>query len=734
MKTLTIRVVEGASGDYEVTIDPAPEGAAGQPPVIVPRVWVRPETDIAEPEIRRYMLGDLGVDGAFRRIGAQLRRFLSRGWVGEQWEKHRESDVPFRTFLDIRPKELAVLPWELMYDEGSLKRLFLERTRPISRIVGNYASAEPAAPMAWPIRILVVVGSLPKAKEVDAEAEVAAIREVFRDRDRMIHLVVPKECPASPLELRDWLVKVRPHVFHFIGHGGAGGGPDANLAELVFQPTKAGAGMWGWTPGRIIQDFSTLPVRPRLVVLNACRTAVEGGAEAAANPYDAESAWSIADAFIQANVPAVIANQADARGKLAGAFSRAFYEALAEPTSLDEAVVRGRDAVRGADANGMDRRDWALPVLTLARPPECILPIQPQVPRPLAERIEDCDPFKVVSFFVDRNELRLGCQTFHHDPGETGETRNVLIVHGQPDVGKTTLVDWCLEGCAAQGFSVRQVDLTEGRCQNWLDVLRLIRDGNESLEPKGFVYKPLPRRSFDEFNWKLNHYLAGKDAPPFKDRPSPDEPVIDAMAPLDPNQVTNERAEMLWKDYREALADAAGRSYMDALDEVPPGDQDAVRRHHQALFEAAGGWPLFLVLDRFDASLLPPGQFQILWNQLFSKIGQEYAAGKRTGLGAIRLILVQSDDDRIKYALKPSDLRKYCRDVEVKNLPIQDFDELIREYFVKKRKPELIPGVLSMVEAKKMTKPNFIPDPWSPAVLQLIFDWAIQLEMLTFHG
>jgi CHAT domain-containing protein len=95
---------------------------------------------------------------------------------------------------------------------------------------------------------------------------------------------------------------------------------------------------------------------PKLVVLNACRTAEAG-----------EGLAGLAAALVQqAGLPAVVGMGYPISTSAAAIFSKAFYETLVRQGQVDYAVAQGRAAL--AAAIGAGKRDCGVPRLYIRTP------------------------------------------------------------------------------------------------------------------------------------------------------------------------------------------------------------------------------------------------------------------------------------------------------------------------------------------------------------------------------
>jgi len=79
--------------------------------------------------------------------------------------------------------------------------------------------------MSWPIRLLIVVGVNDPA--IEAQREVEKIEDVLRTVNRLVDVEVIEYPTINDLEEK--CKCFRPHVFHYIGHGGSTKGKNAYI-------------------------------------------------------------------------------------------------------------------------------------------------------------------------------------------------------------------------------------------------------------------------------------------------------------------------------------------------------------------------------------------------------------------------------------------------------------------------------------------------------------------------
>jgi hypothetical protein len=320
------------------------------------------EAVIRLPEEERRAARDLrlrtGSEIPSTETGGQLFGSLFTGPIRELFLQSLSLAGPqrgLRIRLRINPRgdgleSLHRQPWELLYREATDDFLALSRRTPIVRAL-DLARPVPTYPFDPPLRILAVASQGPKEDLLNLGEELRQLRDALSHSAGTVLEVL--ENPGART-LRDVLESASFHALHYMGHGsfdpvtGEGGlllrGPDGKREHLSGRhlTTK-------------IKDVSSL----RLVVLNACETAVVSGSPDH-NPFA-----GVAAALLLGGVPAVVAMQSSIADHHAIAFSTAFYQQVARGMPIDEAVVEGRQAIHSLNPGGSD---WSIPVLFLRTP------------------------------------------------------------------------------------------------------------------------------------------------------------------------------------------------------------------------------------------------------------------------------------------------------------------------------------------------------------------------------
>lgn len=449
----------------------------------------------------------------FEKIGENFFELLHQGDVGIAWDTYRADHRRLRTLLNIKPPMVASLPWELIC--SNLDRFAVDPEQTLIRTYTPARAPEKMKPDSWPIRVLIVVGAKDDDKDVLPLEEIRWIESQIYKYDRqdpenhLVHRVIDIEILKRPSlnQLQEFYkTGFKPHVFHFIGHGGINSSNKAYLVINHLNPETKQYEPIHWTVDDIVNDIRNWKWTPRFVFINSCRS------ESGNQDYEEnkKQAWSIGDIFRRLGVPAVLTMQADINGRVAGVFAGSLYKSLAELDPLDTALAHARSSAKTA-AGGFDRREWALPVLTVAVPPEEILPLKPKAER--INEIKECTAFKEIEVFSDRREERRRLiRGFYPLPPEI-ENRDLIVVRGGKETGKSWLAKWCMEACALLNHDIRYVEVGGEDSKTWLDILFQIRFGNEGQRSSLLIHNRLDDAAFQRFHWEIESRFKGHKPP-----------------------------------------------------------------------------------------------------------------------------------------------------------------------------------------------------------------------------
>jgi hypothetical protein len=328
---------------------PAGEGEAL---VHLPRFAV----DLEHPAgaARHFSAGASALPMAPAEVGGDLYGSIFVGQVSSLFQQSLSRveasacGLRLRVRINLRDRTLAPLldlPWELLYRQDTEEFLALSRGTPIVRAL---EVPRPAAVRMYrpPLRILAVLARDPQSSPLSLEEELKQFRESL-EQDSEIQLETLED--PDPQTLRNALDQKAFHILHYMGHGAFE--PASGEGALLFGGPAGRQPVTGRHLATKVKDLDAL----RLVVLNACETAVVGGE--AAQPFA-----GVAAALVLGGLPAVVAMQSSIRDIHAVAFTSAFYRRLAGGMSVEEAVTEGRQAILSQEP---DTAAWANPVLFL---------------------------------------------------------------------------------------------------------------------------------------------------------------------------------------------------------------------------------------------------------------------------------------------------------------------------------------------------------------------------------
>ncbi len=427
-------------------------------------------TSLEVSGIVQFLL-DNATSPAYLAIGQHLFTLLHSSEIGPKWDEIRTAhEAPtgtgLRTILEIEPPELKGLPWEALTDQMKVQ-LFCDSTNPFLR--GPITFTKPLEPYLVPLRIMVVVGDQTDT-QLEWQQEIDAIRSgivAFKGKAEVEFLLGPTQEQLNRMH-----AKFQPDIFHFIGHGIQSSGGPALLLNSKEQ------GKLPLTYATIVNNFKT--TTGRLAILNACRS----DQAAPEDPVTLNmQTWGLADAFRNAGYHSVVGMQADIPAPASVAFTRTLYQKIGSGSPVDVAVAEARKQtpVGRTDVMGTaneDLRDWIVPSLTASVAPETILaPTYAVDPNGLKE-IERTFEAKKIEAFVDRGKARTSAWDQIEGKSEA-KSRDLLVVHGSPDIGKTWLLWHVLRKCAWRGRSVYYVNFKNGETLSLPKMLERIRDGSD---------------------------------------------------------------------------------------------------------------------------------------------------------------------------------------------------------------------------------------------------------------
>jgi hypothetical protein len=476
MQTALIQIMSSDGGGYEARLDPDWDGIR-RPGEDAPRVTfdAGPAPPPGHTDWTSFLLATDGSASEFNDLGQALHDLVIAGRIKEELALIAR---PPRLLLRVLPEELSVLPWEFMRDSGMLT--FTNDQQPVARAAVAYDAGRELLSMSWPLRVLLVVGS--HDTQIQIKEEIDYVRDGFRKVCGLVDLEVA--WLPDRAGVRQMCEEIQPHVFHYVGHGAV---DDQHGGYLRLEQRDAPA--IPWTAGFIRDDLARC-LDIRLAVLNACQSG---------QPGEHRGTLAAAEGLAALRVPAVIAMQGPIRGAAAARFAQGLYGDLSKGVPLDRAVARAR--VEVTDVAGPNQRDYAVPSLTVAAPPERILELSDSDPRPALDRQP---PLACILSFVDRTTKRRQLWERLRAGQQAGP--RVFTVTGGARMGKGSLLRWCLGVALVHGYRVAHVDLSACPTVDSASFLTMLADALRTGYPE------LAQAAMPELQAELAAYRAGKSA------------------------------------------------------------------------------------------------------------------------------------------------------------------------------------------------------------------------------
>jgi tetratricopeptide (TPR) repeat protein len=398
-----LEIHPGIADGYPVTVRLEGRGGEAAGTLHLPSTTAIPQSQL--PTIPQN-------EQAARAFGQALFDALLTGDIGKRYAASRviarQENKGLRLRLHIQPPELAVLPWEYLYDKDEGNYVCLSRLTPLIRYLDLPRTSQPLA-ITLPLRILVMAASPQGLDQLDIAGERQRLKHALSSLEAR-HLVEMHWLEGQTWrDLQQALWDDIWHIFHFIGHGGFNSKEGIGMLALADAAGKLDL-LDATQLGQLLKDQQAL----RLVLLSAC----EG---AKASKRDIFS--SIGAHLAQLGIPAVLAMQGIISDPAAIELASTLYEALAHGKPVDQAVTEARIAISVAFKRSLD---WGLPVLYLrtsesllsdfspaARPAPPILPsATPAPPSPKKPRRRPTTPRNEEDW---ANEALALIETQHYD-------------------------------------------------------------------------------------------------------------------------------------------------------------------------------------------------------------------------------------------------------------------------------------------------------------------------------
>ncbi|MCB9157970.1 MAG: pentapeptide repeat-containing protein [Caldilineaceae bacterium] len=286
---------------------------------------------------------------AVQDFGEALFNALIQGEIRNLYDVSREraqqQEKGLRLKLRILAPELAVLPWEFLYDARHERYVALSNRTPIVRYIELPQPVRPLVAPA-PLRILGMVANPSDIEPLDVAHEKERVETAVAELQTqgLVELVWLEG--DTWRDLQRALYEGPWHIFHFIGHGFFDVQRDEGFVVLSNEEGKANA-LGASRLAHLLADHAPL----RMVLLNACESG-KGGVR--------DTVSSTASVLVQQGIPAVLAMQYEITDQAAVECARSFYQALAYGLPVDAAMTEARKGMRMESPNSLE---WGVPVL-----------------------------------------------------------------------------------------------------------------------------------------------------------------------------------------------------------------------------------------------------------------------------------------------------------------------------------------------------------------------------------
>ncbi|MEV7662565.1 CHAT domain-containing protein [Paenarthrobacter sp. NPDC089316] len=315
-------------------------------------------------------------EAAVREVGQELFQAL---FTREVYGTYRaslgatqHSGQQLRVVLRLAAPELAMMPWETLFDPGT--ETYLCQTEPLIRHIPAPDYNQNPLDVAPPLRIMGIVASPRDLPALDVETEKEHLSRALAGpiSEGRVELVWSKTGTWD--DIQSMLLAGPWHVVHFVGHGDYDPRTDEGRIALVGQDGRAAM----VRAVRLMALLSVASPRPRLVVLNSCSSGEMGQTDLFSGT---------AAALVRSGIGAVAAMQFAISDNAAISFSHGFYAAIANGRTVDEAARVGRISVMASPDGTLE---WVTPALyvrggstqlfTLTGPPRAPSPAETTTP------------------------------------------------------------------------------------------------------------------------------------------------------------------------------------------------------------------------------------------------------------------------------------------------------------------------------------------------------------------
>ncbi len=303
-------------------------------------------------------------------LGLHLYDVLFTGEVRQFFERAltRVSEGQLRVRLGFAEdaQDLASLPWEYLYYPGGEGRQgFYFATRHqlvLSRYLQLGNTTPPYHPEEGPLRILLIV-SQPRTTDLEP-ISAEPIRDALQSLQQRKLVTVDELTDLQTDTFLDTLAgySPRPHVLHFVSHGGY---REGERKAVIALPGPDGELIW-YGDYELAEVFVQMNWAPRLVFFYFGNRDTQ---------ELKESFVGLERQLLLAKVQAVVAMQYPIIDQAVRTFCRTFYEKLAVGEQIADAVQQGRARIGVSVPRAYESRVYGTPVMYTASGGAIINPV-----------------------------------------------------------------------------------------------------------------------------------------------------------------------------------------------------------------------------------------------------------------------------------------------------------------------------------------------------------------------
>lgn len=354
-RTLTLRFTQDDGGRFQLALPGAADAASFVLPGLAGITGIEAGlwADARPPDgaARRAAPALVPAQAAARELGRALHAALFGSAAGPLLDQglrgiDAQHGQGLRLVIDTTAAPaLARLPWELLYDPAQDDFLCSDRLKPLVRRL-EVDAPPPVLTVAPPLRLLIAIAAPSDHPGLQVGAELAHLDRALADLAAAGRLQSTRLEHTTLERLDEALLRWRPHLLHFIGHGDF----DGSEGELVLESEDLPGGSARIAGSRLAVLLRNHLGSLRLVFLNSCL----GAASARHDAFG-----GVAQSLLRRGVPAVVAMQFPVADGDAVTLARHFYRYLASGQPVDAALGSAR-AFMLAQAAGPA---WAAPAL-----------------------------------------------------------------------------------------------------------------------------------------------------------------------------------------------------------------------------------------------------------------------------------------------------------------------------------------------------------------------------------